>query len=101
MNDSRLVSCGLSAGRTDTTNLIVAFRNFAYAPKMEDQVDISAIYNLIYRAISFMCTLYCTTPLYEVHLYNGGQELVCWQAANQCSSVDFDKRAVWPVDQSV
>jgi hypothetical protein len=32
--DSRIVPCGQVGGRTDITNLIAAFRNFATAPKI-------------------------------------------------------------------
>ena len=32
---SRIAPCGLTDGQTDMTKLIVAFRNFANAPKME------------------------------------------------------------------
>jgi len=32
---SRVVSCGQTDGQTDMTKLIVAFRNFANAPKVD------------------------------------------------------------------
>ena len=35
---SRVVPCGQTEGKTDTTKLIVAFRNFANAPKKGDIV---------------------------------------------------------------
>jgi len=34
-NGSHVVPCGLTDGRTDTTKLIVALRNFANEPKNE------------------------------------------------------------------
>jgi hypothetical protein len=49
---SRVVPCGKTYGRTDMTKLIVAFRNFANAPKNSCLVICPCVRNHYYRHLS-------------------------------------------------
>jgi hypothetical protein len=67
---SRVVPCGLIDGRTDMTKLIVAFRNFANAPKNSSSRSSSSSSSSSAIDVLF-CTTTCSTFTIIILTYDG------------------------------
>ena len=55
----RVVPCGLTDGQTDTTKIIVAYRNFAIAPKNSTKHNCRSANFLLHLRSNRCCTAHC------------------------------------------